>query len=520
MADRLLNRRNICLGLLVLAMCAVFLAAHAGYPGVPSAAETGGWRDWNDQGLYLRASQAWQAGNFSKSEHWYPPGYPLVASVFSHVTPRDRFLLPDLGCLLVGLLACTSLARRLFPRMAWARCLGAVVFVVASVGTLAGLKLWLVPWTTTPAAACILVCLVLVLRLSERPGWVRAVAAGAALGAITLFRPGDVMPVAVASAVVMVPVLWRMGFVRASAVVASAFVAFACLVGASYGLIAATTGFGPDTYYGQSAVTGFEWRLLPLRFVTLVLDPRPLLDGVGAERGDPGQHRGLAEVFVWMLPGLAAGVALCASRRARVVHVLLAVWAAGHLALLLCYRDLHILGFWPYGNTHYFKATQPVLLLLAVAFGVGLVDRSVRWREIGVAVLALAGLSCWRAELVPGAAAAPGSIGDLSRVDRVAIVDGHGNWAAFYSGAHGLRIGGVAFHHNDDFKIYPRAHDFLVVPLRPLPSGEAVLTTDGGITRGAAPAVQARQVVVFGLPCLFGLAGDRVCGHLGAPVIE
>ena len=508
------NRRDWCLAVVALAMCALFLAAHAVYPGVPSVAEVGGWRDWNDQGLYLRASRAWQAADFSRSEHWYPPGYPLLGAVFAHVTPRDRFLLPNLGCLLFSLLACTSLAARLFPNIRWARFIGGAAFVVASVGTLPGLRLWLVPWTTTPATACILVALVAVLRLSESPGAGRALAAGAAMGAIVLFRPGDLMPVALAGGLVMLPVLRRLGVLPACVVVASAASASACLAGVTFGLIAATSGFGPDTYYGQSAAVGFEWRLLPLRFVTLVLDPRPLFDGVGAERADPGQHRGLAEVFVWVLPGLAAGVALSASRHARRVHVVLAVWAAAHLALLLCYRDLHILGFWAYGNTHYFKAAQPVLLLLAVAFGVGLLDRSVRWREVGAALLALAGLACWRAELVAG------GVGNFSRIQTATIMSGRGSWAAFYSGAHGLRIGELEFRHNDDFKLYPRAGDFLVVPLRPLPAGDAILTTDPGITVGTTPGRVAHQVIVFGLPCLYGLAGDRICGHLGAPVIE
>lgn len=513
------SRHVVCIAGLALAMCALFVFAHGRYPGVPSVGETGGWRDWNDQGLYLRAAQAWQAGNLAKSEHWYPPGYALMGSVFSHVTPRDRFLLPNLACLLVCLFACASLAFRLYPRMAWARCIGAAAFLVASVGTLPGLKSWLVPWTTTPATACILVALVAVLRLADRPGLGRALAAGGALGAIVLFRPGDAMPVMLASGLVMLPVLWRLGLRRASLMVAAAFAGFVVPAGIAFGLVAVTTGFGPDTYYGQSGVTGFEWRLLPLRFVSLVLDARPLFDGVGAERGEAGQHRGLAEVFVWMLPGLAAGMALCARRRALRVHVLLAVWAAAHLALMLCYRDLHILGFWPYGNTHYFKATQPVLLLLALAIPAGLLDRSFRLREIAVALAALAGLACWRAELVAGDVVAEGFVGDFSKIDAAGLVPGHGSWIAFYSGAHRLQVGGAVFRHNDDFKLYPRTGDFLVVPLRPLPKGEAVLTTGPGVAVGPAPARQMRQAIVFGLPCLFGLAG-RICGQAGAPAIE
>jgi hypothetical protein len=111
-------------------------------------------------------------------------------------------------------------------------------------------------------------------------------------------------------------------------------------------------------------------------------------------------------------------------------------------------------------------------------------------------------------------------VGDLGTVESAAVVPGHGSWAAFYSGAHSLRIGGQVFRHNDDFKLYPRAGDFLVIPLRPLPAGDAVLVADSDIVLGPGPARHARQVIVFGLPCLYRIAGEGVCGRAGTPVIE
>eukprot|EP01037_Dinobryon_pediforme_P014972 gene14972-15111_t len=494
------------LALLVLATCAVFLAAHWFYPGLPSVDETGGWRDWVDQGRYLRAAQAWQAGDLSAGAHWYPPGYPMMAALFSRITPHDRFLLPNLACVVISQMACAALAVRLFPGLRWARCIGALAFLVASVGTLPGLKLWLVPWTTTPATACILLTLVLVLRLAERPNAARAASAGLALSAILLFRPGDIAPLALASGLAMIPVLARQTLRQNAAILASAFCAFAAVAAATYALIAATSGFGPDTYYGQSAQVGFEWRLLPLRFVTLVLDPRPLFDGVGAERAEPNQHRGLAEVFIWMLPGLAAGAALCLAK----------ALPSPHLAMMLCYRDLHLLGLWPYGNAHYFKAIQPVLLLLALALPM---NRNIRRREWALAAITLFAMTCWRAELQPGAQAPPGTIGDLSHLNSTAIVPATGPWAAFYSGAHRLTLGSANFAHNNDFKLYPRATDVLVIPLRPLPEGTAMLFTDPAVQLKAEPSQQATQTIVFALPCLFGLAGTSICGSAGAPVI-
>jgi hypothetical protein len=198
---------------------------------------------------------------------------------------------------------------------------------------------------------------------------------------------------------------------------------------------------------------------------------------------------------------------------------LLALWAAIHVAVMLCYRDLHILGFWLYGNFHYFKVVQPVLLLFAIAVPQGLLDRSLRWREVGIGMAVMASVMCWRAQLVPGdavASATRGAVGDLSAVSDAAIIEAGGRWSALYSGAHVLSIGGVDFHHNLDFKLYPRQGDVLLVPLRKLPAGDAVLSPAPGVMVGRA--VSARQVLVFGLPCVFGLAGAR-CGTVGAPLV-
>ncbi len=353
----------------------------------------------------------------------------------------------------------------------------------------------------------------------------RAILAGAVLGGITLFRPGDVLPVALASSLVMLPVLLRQPLGRAVGIVLCALAGAGAVAGVAAALISATTGFGPGSYFALSANIGFEFRLLPLRFVTLVLDGRPLLDGVATERLEPGLHRGLAEVFLWVIPGIAGAVACCAARGARPVHALLAMWMATHLALLLCYRDLHTSGFWLYGNYHYFKAVQPVLLLFAIALTVGVMDRSLGWRGMGAALAAVGLVFVWRAELVPGPAVVSApmaegvAVGAVGTLESAVILPATGRWNAIYSGAHTLTIGGAVFYHNYDFKLYARRDDMLLIPIRKLPPGPAVLTLGTGVTLGAGPVLSARQTIVFGLPCAFGLAGAATCGGLGAPLI-
>ena len=126
---------SIELAALTLLLTAVFLIAHARYPGLPTAGtETGGWRDWSDQRHYIDAARAWAAWDLTPERHWYPPGYALLGAPFLRITPHDRFLLPDLACLIACLFACAALARRMFPDSRFAAPWGAAAFLVASVG--------------------------------------------------------------------------------------------------------------------------------------------------------------------------------------------------------------------------------------------------------------------------------------------------------------------------------------------------------------------------------------------------
>ncbi|HEY3847971.1 MAG TPA: hypothetical protein VGL95_12750 [Acetobacteraceae bacterium] len=527
---------------LTLVLTAVFLIAHFHYPGLPAAGtETGGWRGWADQSRYIEAARAWAAWDLTPARHWYPPGYPLMGAPFLRITPHDRFLLPDLACLIASQFACAALARRMFPHSRFASLWGAAAFLVASIGTLSGLKSWLVPWTTTPAAALTFAAFVAVLRLAERPGIGRALLAGGAVGGMIFFRPGDAAPVALAAVVALTPRLVAMRIRTAAGVAVASVLAAAAVSGVAAAIIAATSGFGPDTYYAVSARFGFEFRLLPLRWVSLIIDARPLLDGAGTDRVEPGQHRGLAEVFPWIIAGVG-GVAACwFGREEKRVHVLLATWLAAHLALMLCYRDLHIPGFWLYGNYHYFKVTQPVFLLFALLLAVRLADRATRWRAAAAATVAIVLLFGWRASLapmpgqlageqlpaglltggqLPAATSGGVAIPSLESLDDAAIVPGTGTWSAFYYRANVLTINGTQFSSPHDFMFYPRSIDFLLVPLRPLPPHPGVLTVAEGLhVAQGVPAVKVRQAIEFGLPCAFGLAGRAVCGSLGAPLI-
>jgi hypothetical protein len=258
-----------------------------------------------------------------------------------------------------------------------------------------------------------------------------------------------------------------------------------------------------------------------------MINPQPLFDGVGTERLGPGLHRGLCEGFPWIIPGVGGAAACWFAGGARRVHVLLVSWLAAHLALVLSYRDLHILTLWLYQSYHYVKVTQPILLLYALLLVLRLADRTTRWRAALAACVAIILAFGWRAVLTPvrtEVAQATGgevTIPALEQVDEAAIVRGTGTWHAFYLGANFLTIDGRKFRDRPDFKIYPRSADFLLVPLRKLPPYPGLLTVAEGVhVEADVPVLKVRQTIVFGLPCAFGLAGSAVCGALGAPLIR
>ena len=87
------------------------------------------------------------------------------------------------------------------------------------------------------------------------------------------------------------------------------------------------------------------------------------------------------------------------------------------------------------------------------------------------------------------------------------------DFLGLYFGKHTIEAGGQSFDAGIDFKLIPVPFGFMLIPLRPLPGGPSELHLAGPLRLDrAATVVTARQVIVFGLPCL--LAPSRpVCRY-------
>jgi hypothetical protein len=503
------DANRIALVLAFIVSTGVYLWAHETHRMRPLVALPGhGFWSWFDQSQYLIDAQAWAAGSLDPLRHFYLPGYALLAVPFVWLTPAQPFMLPDLAFLLISLLCFVAITGRLLPGLAFAPGLGALVFLGSCVLHAKALNAWVVPWTTTPAATCTFAALALALRFPDRPSASRAFWIGLTITAIAAFRPTDVMPLAIGIPCFL---LWtvlrarlRVGEIAGIAAAGAAGMAIPVL--ALLGLHLAVYGTAPGAYVILSREIGFEWRLVPIRWVTLILSPRPLLP-----RGT-----GLAEMFWWIIPGIAGMAAMLAVApwRQRAAHLLVIATLAMHCVTYLAYRDLHVYGLWGFGNYHYFKWELPVYALYAVLLPVGLVVSRRRIGILAAAATILVVLLPWRAawRIDPAGAAGPAAPilaptrltmpQGFDGLDEAVAFVGSGTQDQVYFGKHRLLGGGHVPNLVGDVKILQVPGGEILTLLRPPPAGPTeVAMGEGAILDPAIPPVVLHQHLVWGLPC-------------------
>ena len=464
------------------------------------------WWAWWDQGKYLDAARAWAEGNLDPAQHWYLPGYPLLGAPFVRLMPAQPFEIPDALCLLATLWLFTRLAGWLAPNRRWMPGVAALVFLAANVFWTRLMDAWITPWTTTPAAPLTLAALLATIAFMERPRSRSAFAAGVLGASVGLFRPAD----AVALILSIAP------FIAGATLLSEGtswqrvrMIGCAALGGLIVGSIllathAAIYGFARSPYLIESGRIGFEWRLIPIRWVTLFISPRPLF----------AEGYGLARTFWWIVPGLAGiVVALTTSRRIALArHALVIATVLLHCAYYLAYRDLHPTGLWRFNNYHYFKWVIPVFDLYATLLPILIVRSARSWRLVATAVATIVAAFCWQARFVPEETGSVEIAGPhalritdgFPRVSSGIMVKANASFEAAYFGRHEMRIGDQTFHVYSDFRIFPEGDLVLIVPLRPMPPGVADITLDSGVTIDqAAMPIAGTQRVVPSLPCWF-----------------
>ena len=486
------------------------------------------WFTGADQGLYLKAARAWAAGDFDPRLHYYLPGYAVLAAPFVSVFPYQPFMIPDLLCLLVSFWLFVEICGRLLPDDEWAKLAGIAAFLVAILSSRYAITVWVVPLTTTGSAPFVLAALLGALRFAENPRlstlfW--TMAAGAVVAA---FRPTDAMPILVTTSLYIGSVLARFRPDIRRIVLALAIMTLGVATPLVTLLAAhvAIHGQALGPYLEGSAAIGFQWRLIPYRWVYLVVDPRPLFP----------EGQGLARVFPWIVPGIA-GMALGLFGRLRgraaphflVIGTILIYWL-----LYLSYVDLQPYGLWRYYNYHYFKLGLPFFAFYAIVLAINFSRRRNWLSSTVVCAVVVLGLFFWRPEIRPRSPAAQAEASDskivltrgLSEIGDVATLPVTANWRDLYFGDHKLTIEGRRFHNTVDFKVFPTPNGAMILPLRILPPGRAELSfaaepnSAGGFSVDTTnPAWEARQHIIFAPPCLFAPLVQG-CGPVSGEPLE
>ncbi len=495
--------------LLTLVMAGAYLWAYRLHPSHPHVHGDKGWWNWFDQSWYFSSATAWSTLDLDPARHLYLPGYALLAAPLIRLMSVHAFVVPDLLCLLISLWLFSALAGHLLPRtLPCPELIGGIVFAATTLGSPSMREVWVVPWSTTGSIPFVYGALLAAVCFIERRDHPRLVFwVGFAGGCIAGFRPVDAIPVLLASGdgIALALILGRSDLrLGIRSILWGAFgLSCAMLVtGIPY---LAIYGLHASHYVAASGVIGFEWRFLPLHWVLLGLDPRPLVD----------DGSGLVEAFFWLPLGLAAclvHVVAPPTSTGRLIHLTVATAACLHIAVYLCYRDLYPEGFFRYWNYHYYKWVMPVMALYALI----LVHDLVRGpRRVVTAMLTLAGLAIllpWRAELgqvtplAHGTSPDPAHVLDftsgLHSVRDVVLIAAAGDWNAIYGGTSSLSIDGRTYADRADYKLLPAPGGFLLVPLRPLVEGQARLTVGPDLRLDpTATPLHARQELVIGLPC-------------------
>ena len=495
-------------------------------PRRPAAAVLSqGWWSFSDQGRYLTDALAWAAGNLDPAAHWYMPGYALLAVPFLHMTAANPFLLPDAALLLGSLWLTAAIAGELLPGWRIARPLGALAFLL-SAAIPATMEVWVTPWTTTPATPLILGCLWSLLRYLRHPAsWRLALAASLCAAGIVAFRPSDgvlfllLTPIAGVLRLITARPGWP-ATLRVAGAAALGVVLPAAVIGALY---VAVNGFRASDYLTFSAALGFEWRMLPLQWVTIVLDPQPML---------PDGH-GLLPVYPFIATGLA-GMAACLAappgRSSRTAHALIVAAVLCYGALYLCYRDLHPPGLWRYYNYHYFKWLLPLFALYTALLVVALT----RWQAALAAVCVLAAILPWRAQVVTLPTvlprSAPGHIVALPghmRIGQALAVPAEGTFEQIFTGVNYFYFAHdtVFYGGTGSIAAYPIPGGLMLAPVRPVGKepGRAVLDPGVALNPAVPPRV-AKIELRYGRPCFLpgwlgnGGAACRFDNPIPAPI--
>jgi hypothetical protein len=329
---------------LLLAAVAVYLELYLRHPFAPRPGFKG-WFEFWDQAHYLRSAEALSRGVLHGSSHWYPLGYPFVGSLFVAFTRWHLFLIPNLLCFAGILLLLRRLFRAVLPPGESLLLIG-LCLVQPLV-----LEHLLIPWTTIPTQLATYA--IIVLLIARRPGQREVIAAAIWAGAMSLFRPGDllfVMPLFAAALLARGgdPRAWLGDGLRASGIIAGFLALTLAANKAVFGV------FWSTPYTQIVGDIGFGISGLALDTYSLLIEARTLY-GVDAPMLFPR--------YPWTLLALPGAVVLVRRWGWRALGLPIAIVST--TLFYLGYRDFDGSTAFKFSTIHYLLWMLPLLTLMS-----------------------------------------------------------------------------------------------------------------------------------------------------------
>jgi hypothetical protein len=330
----------------------IYTAAYLSNGYLPgNHANTGGWWTWWDQSKYLQSARAFSIGNLSSAEHWYPPGYALLAAPMQIFSASHAFFFINAACFLIVAYCfvriCSFFEVNKFSATA--------IFIFSVILNSRIFEQFVVPWTTTPTTA--LYYIIFLLFICGHTNLRTCALISFLSGLIFLFRPTDIITTVPVLIYISYQIFYKARnctrpYVSFSQNMAAMFFCGAIGPITYLAIYLSIYGFTLSDYMKLSQKIGFLFSSIPFKLYVLFVDPHSTYD--------TGQ--GILNLNPWIFISLIGMLAFSTKNIKSFILILSMVM---HICFYAAYLDLLPTGLWRYLNIHYFKWVFPFFGLFA-----------------------------------------------------------------------------------------------------------------------------------------------------------
>jgi hypothetical protein len=491
------KQSTITLSFLIL-LFLMYVPLYLSHPALPHDAVSGWW-GWWDQSQYIKSAKAFSQLDLSPSEHWYFPGYALLAAVFYKFAPVHAFFVVNAICLTITAFCFIRIAHRFGVNAVAA----SAVFAFSTAFNSVIIEQFVIPWTTTPTCAIIYIIITLFLDRTENA--LKFFLIGLLGSAVLMIRPTDVIstaPIFIFLAANAAIDLTRNKGNHHKRVFPPTLVFL--IAGGLTGLLCALLiyysiyGWSVSPYLATSQNIGFIFSALPIKLYVLFVEPTTIY----------GQGTAILRTYPWIFISLI-GIICCLAETSRLSIVAACVLL--HVFFYACYADLLPTNIWHFKLIHYLKWTFPLLGLFAwITVKNVLSGRSVRATAalaVGLFCLLSVRVGLEAVESTAGAAESPTSFqAAFADMEQIAAIDlpmkggsvkGLDNWPL------SITAEGKNLHRYADFLAAPQTFGLRIILARTVHAEgiSGVFETSGAMSPTGQSPIGRRYSIGLGWPC-------------------